>query len=81
MQPLVPPAEIEDETQALWWISAKLNEEWGSKNRIISTLQILTRFAAFVRRNGKTHPIIPIPFFDSYQAKPPRTCGKHPATG
>jgi hypothetical protein len=65
---LVPPAEIEDEVQALWWIGSKLNEEWAGKSRVITTLQILTRYAAFVLRNGKTHPIVPLPFFDRYQA-------------
>jgi hypothetical protein len=35
---LVPPAEIEDEVQALWWIGSRLNEEWGGKNRVITTL-------------------------------------------
>jgi hypothetical protein len=64
----VPPAEIEDEAQALWWIGSKLNEEWAGESWVITTLQILTRYAAFVRRNGKTHPIVPLPFFDRYQA-------------
>ena len=65
---LVPPAELEDEAQALWWIGSRLNKEWGGKTRVITTLQTLTRLAAFVRRNGKTYPIVPLPFFDRYQA-------------
>jgi len=63
----VPPLEVADKSSAMFWIAAKLNEEWGTKPKLITTLQSLTRLAAVVRRKGETNPVIPLAFFDQYQ--------------
>ena len=62
-----PPPQLEDRAESLWWLASVLNDEAGTKDNVVSALQIMTCLAAFVRRDGEVNLVVPIAFFETYQ--------------